>query len=53
LRLLNSFIEDVPRLEPLALSIALGIIVVVSMAALMIPVRSAARVDPVVALRYD
>jgi putative ABC transport system permease protein len=52
-RLMSSMLFDVKPSDPLTLSVAAGVLVVVALAACYIPARRATRVDPLVALRYE
>ena len=52
-RLLEQFLVQTAPTDPLALSIVSVLLIVVSTAASVWPARRAARVDPVVALRYE
>jgi ABC-type antimicrobial peptide transport system permease subunit len=53
LRLLRRFIDAVPPFDPISLGFAVAILVGCAIAALLIPVRRATRVDPIVALRVS
>jgi putative ABC transport system permease protein len=52
-RLLRSLIDGVPRFDPLALGLGVGIMIGCATIALLIPIRRATRVDPVIALRAE
>ena len=52
-RLLRDLLYGVPPFDPIALSVAVAILVGCASVALLIPVRRAARVDPMVALRAE
>jgi predicted permease len=52
-KLLNSMLYGVKAFEPATVGISLACIAMVAFAAALIPVRRAARVDPLVALRYE
>jgi putative ABC transport system permease protein len=52
-RLLGALLDGVPPFDPLALGIAIAILVGCATVALLIPVRRATRVDPMVALRNE
>lgn len=51
LRLLRRLLDEVPPFDPIALGMAVAIMVGCASVALLIPVRRATRVDPIVALR--
>jgi predicted permease len=51
LQMLRRLLEDVPPLDPIAISVAVAIMVGCAIAALLLPVRRATRVDPAVTLR--
>ena len=50
-RLVRSMLYDVPALDPLALGSAVAILLLAAAIALYVPLRRAARVDPIAALR--
>ena len=52
-RLLSSQVYGINPYDPLALSVALALIVVTAIAAMLLPARKATAVDPMVALRYE
>ncbi len=52
-RLVCSMLYDISRTDPIALTCAPAVLILVSMLACYIPARGAARVDPVVALRCE
>jgi putative ABC transport system permease protein len=52
-RLLRSLLFEVKPNDPLTLLCAAAVLLVVVIAAALIPARRAARVDPMVALRYE
>ena len=52
-RLLRDLLYGVPPFDPIALGVAVAILVGCATVALLIPVRRATRVDPMVALRAE
>ena len=50
-RLVRSMLYDVPALDPVALGGAVAILLIAAAIALYVPVRRAARLDPIAALR--
>jgi len=52
-RFLASEISGVSTTDPWTFVAVVAIVVLVGLAACLLPARSAARVDPVVALRYE
>jgi putative ABC transport system permease protein len=52
-RLLSSLLFEVTPTDPLTLSAVAGLLLAVAVAATLLPARRAARVDPMVALRYE
>jgi ABC-type antimicrobial peptide transport system permease subunit len=52
-RLVQSRLFGLKPADPLTLAIALGVLVAVALASGWIPARRAAKVDPLVALRYE
>jgi len=52
-RLVSTFLYDLSATDPLTLSIAICLLVAASVLAGLLPARRAARVDPMVALRYE
>jgi ABC-type antimicrobial peptide transport system permease subunit len=52
-RLLKRVLFSVDPSEPVTLGFAILALVTVGLLACLIPARSAARIDPIVALRYD
>lgn len=52
-RLLQSLLFEVQARDPLLLSLAVLILLAVTFLAAWVPARRAARVDPMVALRYE
>jgi ABC-type antimicrobial peptide transport system permease subunit len=50
-RLVRDLLYEVPPFDPLALGAAVGILMVCATLALVVPLRRATRVDPVIALR--
>jgi len=52
-RLLGTLVDGVPPLDPFALGLAAAIMIGCATVALLIPVRRATRVDPMVALRAE
>lgn len=52
-RVIESRLYGVKANDPLSLCAAAGFIVVVALAAAVVPVRRALRIDPVSALRYE
>lgn len=52
-RLIASLLYGVAANDPLTMGLSLGLVAVVALAACYIPARRAARVDPMIALRYE
>jgi ABC-type antimicrobial peptide transport system permease subunit len=52
-RLLRSVVFDVRPLDPLAMGVAAGVLGTVSLLAVLLPARRAARIDPLAALRAE
>jgi putative ABC transport system permease protein len=50
---LRSLIDSVPRFDPIALGLGVGIMIGCATIALLIPIRRATRVDPMIALRAE
>jgi ABC-type antimicrobial peptide transport system permease subunit len=49
----KAMLFNVSKADPLAIVAAIGTLIVISIAAAVIPARRASRVDPMVALRYE
>jgi putative ABC transport system permease protein len=52
-RILTSYLFGIGASDPGTMAAACGLLIVVTGAAIWIPARRAARVDPMVALRYE
>ena len=52
-RLMQSLLFDVRAHDPTLLGLALALLMVVALAAALIPARQVTRVDPMIALRYE
>jgi ABC-type antimicrobial peptide transport system permease subunit len=50
-RAISGLLYGIPRIDPLAYGAAIGMLLVVAVAANVMPARRAARVDPMIALR--
>ena len=52
-RVLASFLYDVTPTDPVTLAIVSAILIAIALVASYLPARRAARIDPMVALRYE
>ena len=52
-RILKSLLYELSPLDPMAISIAIAAVAVMTLAAAWLPARRATKVDPMVALRCD